>query len=489
MSNLHRRTFLKYSAAAAATGFASCLTRSAWAQPAGANDAVRVAVIGLNSKGARHVLQLLETPGVRVTALCDVDPAILAREVEKLKSQQIDAFATTDARMVFDRSDVDAVLIATGNHWHALLTVWACQAGKDVYVEKPASRTVWEGRRMVEAARKYGRIVQLGTQYRSDTGLPEAIAYLQDGHLGQVQAIHAVCYKLRESIGRRRPWYPDGLDYDLFCGPSPMVPLERNELHYDWHWMWGTGNGDMANLGVHVLDIARRFGLEDALPRRILSVGGRFARDDAGETPNTQFTVFDYPGLPVVWEGRGLSAKPGVNYLDNYRGLQTGVVVQCEGGYYAGYLGGAIYDRAGKQIRRIPGDGGRNHIGNFIEAVRSRRSQDLAAPIANGHRSTSLCHYGNISYRIGRPAAAAEVRQAIEAMPPALDTLDRVTGNLAAHGVDLERQRLTLGPWVQPDWGQDEVSRIEGGDEDSLEAARALISEAQRPPYVIPETV
>ncbi|HTO04782.1 MAG TPA: Gfo/Idh/MocA family oxidoreductase, partial [Opitutus sp.] len=265
---------------AASATMAARFTPSTWAQAAGSNDAVRVAVIGLNDKGASHVNQLLNLAGVRVVALCDVDPRILAREVEKLKAQQISVFAHTDARRIFERDDVDAVVIATSNHWHALLTVWACQAGKDVYVEKPVSRTIWEGRKMVEAAGKYGRIVQSGTQFRSDTGWPEAIAWLRAGNLGKIRCIHTICYKLRESIGHRLPWYPDWLDYDLYCGPTPMVPLKRERLEYDWHWDWNTGNGELGNNGVHVIDIARRITGQNGLPARVTSVGGHFGVDD-----------------------------------------------------------------------------------------------------------------------------------------------------------------------------------------------------------------
>ena len=486
MPSLNRRNFLKWSAAAAGVGAVVRWPTSTWAQPAGANDAIRLAVVGFNSRGVELIEQLLQTRGVRIAALCDVDPAILARQVEALRAKRIEVYATTDARELLARKDLDALVIATGTRWHALLTGWACQAGKDVYVEKPVCRTIWEGRRMVEAAAKYGRVVQSGTQLRSDTGLAEAVREVNAGRLGKVQWIRAVIYRPRDGIGRRRPWYPTALNYDLFCGPTPVVPLERERLHYDWHWSWSTGNGDLGNLGVHVLDIARRFGSHDAPPRRIVSVGARFGVDDAGETPNTQIAVLDYPGFPVVLELRGMLAKPGTK-PETFRGIRSGVVVQCEGGSYAGYIGGAMFDAAGRELRKVPGDGGATHFENFFAAMRSRRTQDLAAPIETGFGSTGLCHYGNISHRIGRPARWAEIQAALETVGPAREALDGFGQHLAAHGIDPDRERLTLGPWLQLEPRQDGIAGVEGGDAALLAKARSLLQEPARPPYVLPE--
>lgn len=493
MKSVDRRTFLKTAGLALGGSLAPRFAPSAWAQPIGANDAIRVAVIGVGGKGADHVRHLLATPGARVVAVCDVDPRPLAQVVAELKEKQANVFAATDARRIFERPDVDAVVIATSNHWHALLTVWACQAGKDVYVEKPVSRTVWEGRQMVEAAAKYRRIVQAGTQYRSDSGLPAAIAWIRAGHLGKIQFIHTVCYKLRESIGRRLPWYPDWLDYDLFCGSTPAAPLERERLAYDWHWTWRTGNGELGNNGIHVLDIARRFAGHDALPRRVMSLGGRYVIDDVAETPNTQLTVFDYgAGAPVVFESRGLPAQPGAKHTDHFHGIRDNAfAVICEGGYYAGYTGGAAYDHKDQRIRVFEGDGGADHMGNFLAAVRSRRTDDLAAPIATGHASTTLCHVGNISYRLSRPGRIADARRTLADFPGALRTLEGMRKHLAVHGVDLRRQPLQVGPWLQVDAPNESIAAVEhaGDDGDALARARYLLHEIQRAPYAIPDQV
>lgn len=494
MKLLDRRSFLKTTTAALGTTLATRFTPSAWAQPVGANDDVRLGVIGLNGKGASHINDLLETPGCRVTALCDVDPRILAREVERLKAKQIAVFSATDARRVLERDDVDAVVIATSNHWHALLTIWACQAGKDVYVEKPVSHTVWEGRKMVEAAQKYGRIVQAGTQFRSDTGWPEAIAWLQAGNLGKIQAIHTICYKLRKSIGRRLPWYPDWLDYDMFCGPTPMVPLERNRLEYDWHWVWRTGNGELGNNGIHVLDLARRIANQPQLPRRVLSLGGHYGVDDVAETPNAQLVVYDFgpDAVPFLFESRALPAQPGVSYMDAFRGTRgpNALAVLCEDGHLSGYVGSAAYSRDGKRIHQFSGDGGGGHMENFLAAVRSRRSEQLAAPIAVGHESTMLCHFGNISHRLGRDARLGDVRRAIRDFPAAREALDGMDKHLEVHGVELGRVPITLGPWLQLDAANETIAAVEGADDASvLERARFLTRETQRQPWVIPDVV
>jgi predicted dehydrogenase len=486
---ISRRAFLRGAAAAVGTGLVARVAATpAWARPIGANDDVRVAVIGINNKGAAHIRQLLRTRGARIVALCDVDPGILAREAGILKARQMEVFATTDARRVLERGDVDAVVIAVGDHWHALLTVWACQAGKDVYVEKPTSRTIWEGGRIIEAAAKYGRIVQAGLQRRSDPGVEDAVRYVREGHIGRVQWIRTVYNERRTSIGRRMPWYPDWLDYDQYCGPMPMAPLERDELHYYWRFMWNAGTGDMANFGIHVLDMARRFGNYDKPPRRVMCAGGRFTLQDVGETPNTILAVFDYPDAPpIVFEHHGLPAKPGVRFTDAYRGLHMGICVQCEGGYYAGGTGGAVYDNQDRVIKKLPGDGGEGHMENFLAAVRSRRAQDLAAPMSVGHASTAICLYANISYRVGQAADPALLRRSLGGVPMALDSLERMERNLAANGVDPARQMLTLGPWLEIERERDGLTGVEGGDESALSRARYLLRETQRPPYVIPE--
>ena len=486
MESTGRRSFLKTAALAASSAAATRFLPSVWGQPVGANGDIRIAVIGLNQKGAAHVRHLLQLSGARIVALCDVDPKILAREVDILKQKQVSVFATTDARTLMIRADVDAVVIACSDQWHALHTVWALQAGKDVYIEKPICRTIWEGQQMLAAAAKSSRIVQTGTQSRSDPGIAEGVAAIQSGRLGKIQWIHALCYRLRLSIGRRLPWYPDWLDYDRFCGPTPMTPLVRGQLHYDWHWQWSTGGGDLANIGVHQLDIARWFAGDPPLPSRAISFGGRFAVDDAGETPNTQLAVYAFPKFPVYLEIRGLPEKPGTSAMDHVRGIHEGVVVQCEHGYYAGFIGGALYDNDGKRLTTIHGDGGSGHMANFLTAVRSRRATDLAAPMSGGFTSSACCNFGNISYRVGRPAGEAEIKRALEGYPLAPDLLGQIRQHLAMHEVDLARTPLTMGPWLELDPPNAGIAAVGESDSSTLGHARFLLQDTQRPPYQIP---
>lgn len=487
MNSLSRRMFLKTSALAAG---AASLARSTRAAPEGANDAIRIAIIGLGTKGRAHLKQLSGRKDVRVVALCDLDEKAIARALSEVEGKNLAPFTATDAREIMARKEVDAVIVASGNHWHALLAIWGCQSGKDVYVEKPMTHTVWEGRKLIEAMEKYGRIVQVGTQYRSETGLNEGIKYIHAGELGKLKYVHAVYYGARGSIGRRDPWYPQGLDYDMFCGPTPMIPLERDKLHYDWHWSWATGNGEIGNNGVHLLDVAMRAVGAEAAPRRVLGLGGRFVINDVADTPNTQMAVYDYPAAPVIYEGRALSAKPGMAMMDQTAGIRgVGVAMHCEGGYVSGLVGCTAYDPSGKVIRKFVGDGGSTHMSNFLGAIRSRRAADLAAPVTVGHVSAALCHYGNISLRVGEAAQPATIAQALEPIPAAAEIGRSMQEHLGVHGVDLAKQRLTLGPWLEIEPATDAITQVSSRDETALGRARYLVHEAQRPPFAIPENV
>lgn len=439
--------------------------------------------------GRGHLKRLSARKDVRVVALCDLDTRAIAGALKDLEPSGSAPFTCTDAREIMSRADVDVIVIASGNHWHALQTVWGCQAGKDVYVEKPMTHTVWEGRKIIAAAEKYGCIVQVGTQYRSETGLAAGIDYVRSGALGKLKHVHALCFSTRKPSVRRAPWYPDFLDYDLFCGPTPMIPLEREELHWEWHLSWATGNGQLGNHGAHLLDIARRFIGADAPPRRVLGLGGRFGPDDFADTPNTQVAIYDYPDVPLIFEGRGLPAKPDTTVLDQVNGIRVGVVAHCEGGYVAGLVGCAAYDPAGQLIRKFGGDGGRGHMDNFLTAVRSRRTADLAAPAIAGHVTAAMCHYGNISLRVGEAADAATITRALEPISAATEIGRSVRQHLEVHGIDLAKRRLALGPWLEIDPATDDITRVSSRDETAHARARYLLHEAQRPPFVLPDKV
>lgn len=487
-SPLTRRTLLKRGALMAGAGFAGAVIPKVWANPIGANDRVRLGIIGLGIKGSQHVRTISQKmTGVQITALCDVDPRRVEEANAMLDAPAGSVFTTTDLREVMERHDVDAVLIATSTHWHALATVWACEAGKDVYVEKPVGRTIGEGRKVMAAASRYNRIVQTGTQLRSDSDNDAITDYIRSGKLGRIQWIHGVSYRPRTPLAPRSPWYPDWLDYDLFCGPTPVVPLEREKLHYDWHWRWNTGNGDLVNMGIHAIDLSRRFLGDTAMPQRIMSMGGRYAMNDVGDQPNTQFTVMDFGDVPILYENRCLPTKPGASYADQYRGLRIGLVVQCENGHYAGYSGGSIFDNHGNRLLRkaVDVDSVTAHLQNFFDCVRSRRSQDLAAGLEIGHHSAQFCHFGNLSYRVGQSATSAEIDATMGSVAGAGDAIGRMRTHLEQHAIDLNRDPMTMGPWLEVDPRRDAISGIAGGSADELNRARYYIDEVERPGYEI----
>jgi predicted dehydrogenase len=478
MNTLTRRHFVR-AAAGAALAFPALRLGAA-----GSNQDIRVAVIGLGGKGRGHTRMLLKFPGARLTALCDVDPQRLAEQVAAAKEAGVTVAAATDPRRILERADVDAVVIATPNHWHAVLTAWACRAGKDVYVEKPVSHSLGEGPRMLAAAARHGRIVQSGTQYRSDEGIRAATAWIREGHIGRPRSAHVAWYEYRPSIGRAAPHRPAGLDYDLYCGPAPADPLTRPKLHYDWHWFWSTGDGDLGNSGVHPIDACRMMAVLTGLPRRVRCLGGRFGVDDAAETPNTQLTLVDYPGLPMLVENRNLPAKAGQRAMDAFRGIREGFALDCEGGSFVGLKGGGvIYDREGKRLRQFPGEGGGRHLANFLDAVRSRRGDDLNAPLAEGHASSAVCHLGNLSWRLGREDALAACREAVRPHARAAELVDQLAGHLRANQLDLGQARFRIGPWLEvaPDTG--ELTAVEGAGAAELAAARQLAEGRWRAPY------
>jgi predicted dehydrogenase len=484
MNQISRRNFLKSSLlAAGAVGWPA----RAWSQVSGANEDIRIGVIGFHGRGGDHLqgYQKLRKAGekVRVAALCDVDKDVLAKGIQSFNDRGEQVAGYTDIRQLLDNKNIDAVSIASPNHWHSLSTVWACQAGKDVYVEKPISHNVWEGRKAVEAARKYQRIVQAGTQCRSSDGIREAVEWIKAGNLGKILVSRGLCYKRRASIGKvsgPQP-IPPSIDYDLWCGPAPKVPLMRSRLHYDWHWVWPTGNGDLGNQGIHQMDIARWFlGVQELSPS-VFSVGGRLSYIDDGETPNTQIVYHDYPDAPLIFEVRGLPQRTGSDKMDQFKGGSVAVVVHCEGGYVSvpSYTKAIVYNKDGQQIKVF--DGAKDHYKNFLDAVRSRQVNSLKADILEGHLSSALCHTGNISYRLGQQATPEEILERIKSDRDAAATFERMVEHLAANDVDLRKTKATLGPVLKMD---PKTERFIGSS-----AANDLITRQYRPPFVVPEKV
>lgn len=513
MSQLTRRTFIRNTALA---GVATAFSARSWGQVAGANADVRVAVLGLNGRGKAHLGSLGKIPGVRVVALCDPDSAVLEQTInavdkksgEKLCPPGVKTY--TDLRKLFASSDLDAVTIATPNHWHTLAAIWAMQAGKDVYVEKPVSHNIWEGRQLVAAAKKYNRIVQAGTQIRSGAGLQEAVAWVRAGNLGKITASRGFCYKRRDSIGKTSgpSPVPASIDYDVWSGPAPLVPPHRNSkkngpVHYDWHWIYLYGNGDVGNQGIHQMDVARWFLGEPGLPRHTLSIGGRLGYDDDGETANTQVVIHDYATAPLIFEVRGLPSKAGAGQaagagsdagaaetsgMDRYRGawpkenaVGVGNVVDCEGGCLVvpSYFAATAYDRDGKVVKEFKGSD--RHMQNFIDVVRSRKTADLCGPIGEGHVSSALCHLGNLSHQLGAVAAPGVLREKVQGNAALAEAYGRMIEHLAANDVDLAKTPATLGAPLAVDPA---AERFTGPD---AAAANAMLARAYRAPFVVPQ--
>ncbi len=369
----------------------------------GANDKVRIAVLGVNGRGKDHIKGFMSQPDAEVVMLCDPDRSILDKRATEFESTYGKKVAVEpDLRKVFENKSIDAVSIATPNHWHALAAIWACQAGKDVYVEKPGAHGVFEGRKLVEAAHKYKRIVQHGVQLRSSEAIQEAVQKLRSGVIGDVYMSRGLVYRWRPSIGKKGPEpVPDYLNYDLWTGPAQQEPFSRRIVHYNWHWTWNYGNGDVGNQGIHETDLCM-WGLGvDILPSQITSMGGKFTFDDDKQTPEVQTSLYLYPGpigkqKLIQFEVRHwcTNLEDGAGVGNIFYGTDGYMVVK---GYdtYETYLGQ-------KREKGPSGKAGGDHYANFIKAVRSRKTEDQNGPVETAHLSSSLAHLGNISYRLGR---------------------------------------------------------------------------------------
>jgi len=449
MARLNRREFLDdafFATALAAIGGPALLASPADAAPrrrVGANDRMRIAVIGVRGRGMAHVEGYLGLKDTEVAAICDIDLNVTSKAVAAIKAKTgKDPEILQDLRKVFERKDIDAVSMALPIHWHTLASVWAMESGKHVYVEKPVSHNVREGRRIHEASLRYGKVGQTGTQSRSAKAVRDGIAFVHGGGIGKVKMARALCYKPRNSIGIQPDApVPAGVDFDLWLGPAPKRAFNPNTFHYNWHWMWDTGAGDLGNQGIHQMDIAR-WGLGiDTLCKGVMSYGARLGYEDAGETANTQVVVLDYGPKTLVFEVRGLETKP-------YRGAGVGVIFEGTDGYVAipSYSSATAFDKDGKKVAEFKGDG--DHFANFLKAVRSRKSSDLAADIQEGHLSSALCHLGNISYRLGEELAVSDAKGKIAGYKSSdnnSETLERTLAHLEDNKVDLSKSKIRVG--------------------------------------------
>ena len=457
---IERREFIKTTGKAMTVGAAALALGG---RVLGASDRVRVAVCGVRGRGTDHIRGFAKVPGVELAALCDVDENVLNMrlgDVEKMGLARPKSYV--DVRKLLEDKEIDAISIATPNHWHSLMAIWACQAGKDVYVEKPCSHNAFEGRQLVRAVKKYNRICQHGSQSRSNPGVMEAIKHLSDGTIGDVYMARAICYKWRPSIGQAKEEpVPAGVHYDLWTGPAPMKAFTKNRFHYNWHWIWDTGNGEVGNQAIHEIDIAR-WGLGVGFPVHVSAMGGHFMFEDDQETPNTLHATFCFGGdgpkrkmleLEVrhwitnheaqIGTGAygGSSVPPAGLTADasktekktaeqtSPKSTTRAVATEAQKSAVAaaslgpkdaktntlgnvfygsnGYLAIDGYDAYKTWItdQVEPGPSGKaagDHYANLVECVRSRRAHDIHSPIEEAHISTTLVHLANASYRLGR---------------------------------------------------------------------------------------
>jgi predicted dehydrogenase len=392
MSALDRRHFLRTSAASVAA-LSALRAAGAADKP---HEKINLAVVGVRGRGRDLLRGFSALDDVEIAAVCDPDGNVIADALKAVNARQKRTpKVVSDLRRVFEDRDIHAVAVATPDHWHALATIWACQAGKHVYVEKPISHNLLEGRRMVEAARKYDRVVQAGTQRRSATYTASAAEFVRSGKLGKVPFARTWIAGNRKTIGHKADApVPSGVDYDLWLGPAPKRPFNPNRFHYNWHWNWDYGTGELGNNGIHALDLARWVLGLDA-PQYISCGGGKFFYDDDQQTPDTQIAVFDFPGTTVVWEHRIWS--------------KTGVGSEPFGVILYGEKGTLVFDRKGWHVEDgvTASDEGSDpqgsHLRNFLDSIRAHKRP--SADIEEGHKSTRLCHLGNIAYRVGRRLA------------------------------------------------------------------------------------
>jgi predicted dehydrogenase len=485
-----RRKFLKGSILGAA-GASSFCSLPANAKPKGANGDLRVAVIGCGGRGGGHVNACLNQKGVRIAALCDADYKRNEGNSNNVaKKQGSKPKLYEDYRELCADKDIDAVMIATPNHLHSLIAILAAQNGKHVYVEKPVSHNIWEGRKLVETSEKYGKkgvIVQHGMQRRSDTGWRDIMEWIKDKPLGEMLVSRGFCYKPRKSIGKvDKPQQPPAeINYDLWSGPREILPVRRGRFHYDWHWQRAYGNGDIGNQGPHQMDVARwALGQEKCAPN-VLSIGGRFGYDDDGDTANTQIAFFDYKPVPLIFEVRGLPEK-GLDWgkgMSNYKGARVGNVIEFEGGYVSE---SKAYDQNGKSMKKFGVTNGRGHLENWIAAIREgikdgRHELELSAH--TGHISAALGHMANISYYIGSESTKEEAKASLKGEKMKEEVFDRFAAHLDNNGIDIKKTHATAGPLLTFDPDKEQFTGK------LADRANKLVKGDYRAGFTIPDTI
>jgi len=485
MSRQTRRTFLKQTTA---LGLGATLTLAGArvsGRVLGANDRIRIAVAGIHGRGGAHIQAYVGMPNVEVAALVDPDSRLFAGRMAYVKEKGgNEPECYQDVRNVLEDKSIDAISIATPHHWHSLMTIWACQAGKHVYVEKPCSQNVFEGRKAVEAATKYNRIVQHGTQQRSTRKRVNEIAALHSGKYGKLLVAKGYANKPRWTIGFKPITEPPAeLDYGLWLGPAPEQPYHENLVHYNWHWFWDFGNGEIGNQGVHQMDVAR-WGIKGStLPERVWSLGGRWVNGpghkDQGQTPNMLLSVLEYGDVLLVFEGLGLVGKKPSGATKQFPTRVENEFYTTEGKL----VEGKFYPKGGGPGEPIPDQGVRltpgGPFGSFIAALRSGRNEDVNATILDAHYSSAACHLGNISYRLGQMAPFSERPARLSECPQALATFEKMEEIL--DGVGIKPSEYQVGPVLEFDPASERFV-------DNAQA-NALLTRPPRPGYTVPDAV
>ena len=443
------------------------------------SETVGIAVIGVGRYGIEHVRAYSRMGDCEVRTICDVDPVAARRGAAEVAIWQArQPKLEGDMRRVLTDPDIDAVSIATPNHWHALAGIWAMQAGKAVYLEKPVSHHLVEGARLVDAVDRIGGVVQSGMHRRSFGDIENARHLVAEGAIGEIKLVRCLTFLVRPSIGPAGDFSPPvDVDYDLWLGPAKGSALTRRQFHYDWHWFWAWGDGALGNNGVHRIDIARWILGLSGLGDSVTSYGGRLGYRDAGETPSTQVTIhrFEEADVTVVQEVRGFPSAP-------YKGISNGVIFEGSHGYITvSQAGTFVFDRDGRQRAKVRG-GRPSHFRNFIEAIRRDRPQILRGDMREAEISAGLCHVGSIAHRIGQRASKQEIRKVLQGLQLADDHLTRfadTVAHLQEHGVDLDSEPLTLGgPLV-----------VEGRGFATSEPANELLSANYRQGFELPRIV
>jgi predicted dehydrogenase len=429
---MNRRHFLSTSALAGAFALTPSFSRAT-----SANGVLRVCIIGFNGRGKGLAGDIMRCKGAKLVALCDADSAVLDSFAAEINNKGTKVAKFTDYRKACESKDIDAVIIATPNHTHALIGATAAANGKHAYVEKPVSHNVWEGRQLAAAAAKHKVIIQHGFQRRSETSWHEAYEFVKSGEIGKVTLARGFCYKPRPSIGKlAKPINPPKtVDYDLWCGPRELDPVRRTKFHYDWHWQFPYGNGDLGNQAPHQLDVCRWFLGDPKLPSAVFSIGARLGYMDDGEWANTQLAWFDYP-TPILFEVRGLKTQ-------GYKGVPLGNIIECEGGFISGGHGPgcAAYDKDGKELRKF--NDSKSHMQNFVDSCHSGKI-DAGQTAESGHLSSALAHLGNISWKLGAPTAPDAIRSTLKDANTT-DAFERMLTHLSDNKVDATKDMLALG--------------------------------------------